>query len=125
MNSLTLNLPVESSVSAQIENSAYDVDTLMSLYQTMASLSEQMVLSAQEGDWDQVTETEQKVAQIAADLSARPTPAPRDEADRTQRVVLLKQMLRNDAIVRELAQPWLQELSRILKNGQPSLHARA
>lgn len=125
MNSLTLNLPVESSVPAQTEISAYDVDTLMSLYQTMANLSEQMVLSAREGDWDQVTETEQQVARIAADLSARPTPEPRDEQDRTQRVMLLKQMLRNDAIVRELAQPWLQELSRILKNGQHSLHARA
>lgn len=97
---------------------AYDADTLMSIYERMLALSEVMLTSAREGDWDTVTETEKQVASLAADMAARPSTPPKDEADRQARMALLKRMLANDAAVRDLAQPWMQELSQILKPGR-------
>jgi flagellar protein FliT len=116
MSSISLDLPPEANTA--LPQAAYDPDTLMSIYQRMTALSEIMVEAARGGDWDTVTETEKQVAALAADMAARPTTAPRDESDRQARMALLKRMLANDAIVRELAQPWMQELSQILKPGR-------
>ena len=120
MSSISLDYPPNSGHATAAAQSlpAYDPDTLMSIYERMLALSEVMLSSARAGDWDTVTETEKQVAALAADMAARPSTAPRDESDRQARMALLKRMLANDAAVRELAQPWMQELSQILKPGR-------
>ncbi len=116
MSSISLEFPAQTNVTPP--QPAYDADTLMSIYERMLALSEVMLTSAREGDWDTVTETEKQVAALAADMAMRPTTPPRDDADRVARMTLLKRMLANDAAVRELAQPWMQELTQILKPGR-------
>lgn len=94
-------------------------------YETMAAKSREMLLAARESDWDTLVRLEQDCAAIVAELrrggSARLT-----EAERKRKLEIIRGMLADDAEIRDLTEPWLAQLQRLIAgtSGQRKL-ARA
>lgn len=82
-------------------------------YEAIAGASRRMLKAARAGQWDEVSLEEDSCrALIAALKRARATGS--TPARREQRLALLRSMLADDAEIRELSEPWLQQLEALL-----------
>ncbi|NVD73067.1 flagellar protein FliT [Duganella sp. BJB1802] len=78
---------------------------VLSMYENIAGLSNQMAAAARLGDWDGLSRLE---AQCAS--AARPADAgvpSLSGAPRLRKIDLLKQILANDRAIRDVTEPWL------------------
>ncbi len=91
---------------------------IMQNYQQLSDLSGAMLAAARRGDWDTVISTEQLCARVIGELQSNPQPLPEKGPAQTERMRLLRKILADDAEVRDLAQPWMRELERILRNSR-------
>ena len=90
----------------------------MQSYQQLSDLSGAMLEAARRGDWDTVTSTERLCARVIGDLRRQPEQGPITETEHDERLRLLRKILADDAEVRDLAQPWMRELGRIIKGSR-------
>ena len=113
---------------------------LLSYYEAIEQASADMLSAARSGDWDEVVKLEgacvllitrlkqaaQLPVQLPVQLPARSaTHPPADpvavEAAKAKSR-LMQQILVNDAEIRQLAEPWLQELDDTLAGRRQTLH---
>jgi flagellar protein FliT len=81
---------------------------VLSMYENIAGLTNQMVLAARTGDWDDLTQLEgQCEAQAHAANGAL---AVVSGAPRVRKIELLKQILANDRAIRNITEPWMTRL---------------
>ena len=97
-------------------------DTLLAQYQAVENTTEQMLLAAQRNDWSEVTRLETECAEGIAkirelDAGTRLSPA---EVARKQRIMLA--ILRHDAQIRSLAEPWMTQLDQLINQTTGQLH---
>lgn len=90
----------------------------MHSYQQLSDLSGAMLEAARRGDWDTVTSTERICARVIGDMRQQPEAAPVSDSEHDARLRLLRKILADDAEVRDLAQPWMRELERIIKGSR-------
>lgn len=88
--------------------------SLPSIYSYLSSISGAMLEAARRGDWDAVTEGEQSCAQLVELLRTK-APMPANDIEREECMRIIRKVLADDAAIRELAQPWMQELDKILR----------
>ena len=89
-------------------------ESLPSIYSYFSDISTAMVEAAQRGDWDSVTEGEQSCARLVSLLQTK-APVPANEVERQECMRIIRKVLADDAAIRGLAQPWMQELDKILR----------
>ena len=78
---------------------------VLSMYENIAGLSNQMAAAARMGDFDGLSKLE---GQCAAEASAVETGVPAlSGAARQRKIDLLKQILANDRAVRDVTEPWI------------------
>jgi flagellar protein FliT len=81
---------------------------VLSMYENIAGLTNQMAAAARIGDMDRVGNLE---AQCASEASATSTGVPAlAGAQRLRKIDLLKQILANDREVRDLTDPWMNNI---------------
>lgn len=83
-------------------------------YRSIAQISEQLLASSREGDWDAAIALGQTYFQEVEALQTLDRQAPLQESERQQLHGLLVNILENDAITRELAIPRLAVLQDLL-----------
>ena len=84
---------------------------VLSMYENIAGLSNQMVAAARISDWDSLHQLEGQCAQQARGVAAG---APALEgAPRLRKIDLLKQILANDRAIRDVTEPWLNQVPGI------------
>jgi len=95
---------------------------LMNYYEAIEKASQDMLEAARAGNWDQVVKLEGACAVLIAQLknTAAEQPLPPDEAALKSR--LMQRILVNDAEIRQLAEPWLEDLDDILAGRPKTLH---
>ncbi len=95
---------------------------LMNYYEAIEKASQDMLEAARAGNWDQVVKLEGACAVLIAQLknTAAEQPLPPDEAELKSR--LMQRILINDAEIRQLAEPWLEDLDDILAGRPKTLH---
>ena len=95
---------------------------LMNYYDAIEKASQDMLAAARAGNWDQVVKLEGACAVLIAQLknAAAEQPLPPDEAELKSR--LMQRILLNDAEIRQLAEPWLEDLDDILAGRPKTLH---
>ena len=93
---------------------------LLNCYQAIEKASEDMLEAARNGNWDQVLKLEGACALLIAHLrnSAEQQALASDEAQFKSRI--MQRILVNDAEIRQLAEPWLEELDDLLA-GHPKI----
>ena len=97
-------------------------DSLLNFYEAIEQASQDMVSSARVGNWDQVMKLEGACAVLISQLKhhAARTELAADEAVLKSRI--MQRILVNDAQIRQLAEPWLDELDDLLSGRVPTVH---
>jgi flagellar protein FliT len=95
---------------------------LMHYYQAIEKASQDMLEAARAGNWDHVLKLEGACALLISQLksSAAKQPLADDEAQFKSRI--MQRILINDAEIRQLAEPWLDDLDEILAGRPKTLH---
>jgi flagellar protein FliT len=86
----------------------------MRTYESLAEKSTAMLEAARRREWDTVIEIERECEALLAGLKANGDLIPLDESARRRKVQLIRSLLVQDAEIRDLAQPWMAELSQAL-----------
>lgn len=81
---------------------------VLSMYENIAGLSNQMAAAARLGDWDGLSKLEDQCAS-AARATATGVPA-LNGAPRLRKIDLLKQILANDRDIRDMTDPWMNQV---------------
>ncbi|MDH4053632.1 MAG: flagellar protein FliT [Rubrivivax sp.] len=95
---------------------------LLSYYEAIEQASADMLSAAKVGDWDQVVKLEGACVLLISQLkhAARQLPLDAEAAKTKSRI--MQRILINDAEIRHLAEPWLQDLDNMLAGKRQVLH---
>jgi flagellar protein FliT len=95
---------------------------LLTYYEAIEQASADMLHAARHGDWDQVVKIEGACVLLISQLkhAARDTPLSAEEGQLKARI--MQRILVNDAEIRHLAEPWLDDLDQMLGGKPRTLH---
>jgi flagellar protein FliT len=95
---------------------------LLNYYQAIEKASQDMLEAARQGNWDQVLKLEGACALLISQLkhSAAEKALGDDEAQFKSRI--MQRILVNDAEIRQLAEPWLDDLDDLLAGRTQTFH---
>ena len=95
---------------------------LLNYYKAIERASQDMLEAARHGNWDEVLKLEGACALLISQLkqSASAEPLGQDEAQFKSRI--MQRILVNDAEIRQLAEPWLEQLDELLAGRTKTLH---
>lgn len=95
------------------------LDTLP-IYENMAIISEQMLDAARQADWDLLSALELRSSEYVELLKQKGGSEDQidnsDNALRERKVALIKKILTDDRDIRNLTEPWMKQLSELIKN---------
>jgi flagellar protein FliT len=94
----------------------------MHYYEAIEKASQDMLEAARSGNWDHVVKLESACALLISQLkhAAAAQTLGQDEAQLKSRI--MQRILVNDAEIRQLAEPWLEDLDNILAGRPKTLH---
>lgn len=103
---------------------------LLTYYQAIERASADMLEAARLGNWNEVVKLEGACVLLISQLKhAAQQPTHQEVADRKQaqaaaraKTRIMERILVNDAAIRHLAEPWLQDLEHRLGQRRPTLH---
>jgi flagellar protein FliT len=87
-------------------------------YETLSVLTGQMRTAAQEGEWDHLVELEQKCSRQVATMRPMDERSTLDETNRQRKIQLIKQILADDADIRNRTQTWMAQLQSIIQSNR-------
>jgi flagellar protein FliT len=95
---------------------------LLNYYEAIEKASADMLSAARSGDWDQVVKLEGACAVLISQLrhAANTRQLGCEEAQLKSRI--MQRILVNDAEIRQLAEPWLEDLDGLLAGRPKSIH---
>ena len=95
---------------------------LLSYYEAIERASQDMLEAARNGNWDQVVKLEGACALLISQLkhAAAGRPLGEDEAQLKSRI--MQRILVNDAEIRHLAEPWLEQIDDMLAGRPKTVH---
>ncbi len=85
--------------------------TLIHYYESLASSSREMVIAANEGDWNEVFRIEELCAHLITELNALKEWESLTPDQEKRKRALLRAILASDAEIRNLSEPWLSRIS--------------
>jgi flagellar protein FliT len=89
-------------------------DNIMQTYEALASLSGEMLEAARNAEWNRLISLEQASRKLVDTLPEADHPAPAESSHRVRRQKILMRILSDDAEIRSLTQPWMDEVSQFL-----------
>ncbi len=95
------------------QNTPHDV---LALYQEVEKLTGSMLSAAHRADWDKLVELEAGCADCIESLKGCNVPAQLSEEARREKIELLKRILSNDREIRQLTEPWMKSLGKLLES---------
>jgi flagellar protein FliT len=85
----------------------------LTMYENVAEITGEMAAAARGCDWDRLAELEANCARQMAFLM-RVTPPELTAEDRQRKVGIIRQILQHDREIRDLAVPWMQQLTSLI-----------
>jgi flagellar protein FliT len=89
---------------------------IVSVYEAMVGITDQMLATATDNDWDRVVQLEQQCAACVRQLKASGDGAPLAGQERVRKANAIRKMLASDRKIRDLTQPWMAKLSALMNN---------
>jgi flagellar protein FliT len=89
---------------------------VVSVYEAMVAITDQMVQAASDSDWDRLVLLEQQCAALVRALKESEPPSALEGASRERKVVAIRKMLDDDRKIRDLTLPWMAKLSALINN---------
>lgn len=97
-------------------------ESLFDYYQAIESASSNMLAAAHVEDWDQVVRFEGACAVLIEQLRFKAKQEELAPEQRKAKAQIMQRILRNDAEIRLLAEPWLNELGEMMNPQSYRLH---
>ncbi|MFZ1546868.1 MAG: flagellar protein FliT [Candidatus Nitrotoga sp.] len=85
-------------------------------YEFLSSITTQMRVAATHGHWDQLVELEKKCSRHVELMKTQDLGISPDENTRLRKVQLIRQILADDAEIRNQTEPWVAQLQRIMNS---------
>lgn len=79
-------------------------------YESLSGMLTTMIRAAEQGDWEQVAGMESSFKPIIDQIRSTTAEERLSDDERRQKIQVIKQILRDDARLRELANPWMTKL---------------
>jgi flagellar protein FliT len=95
---------------------------LLSYYEALERASNDMLAAARAADWDQVVKLEGACVLLIAQLKHAATEKPLATDESKVKSRIMQRILVNDAEIRQLAEPWLDELDQMVSGRSRTLH---
>jgi flagellar protein FliT len=95
---------------------------LLQYYEAIEQASQQMLDAARGGDWDLVVKLEGACAVLIAQLKHAAAQRELGREERQLKGRIMQRILVNDAEIRTLAEPWLEDLDRLMAGRPKMLH---
>ena len=87
---------------------------LLSYYEAIENASHDTLTAARAGDWDTVVKLEGACAVLIAQLKHASEDHPLGPDEAALKTRIMQRILVNDAEIRNLAEPWINDLSRMM-----------
>src|SRR5450830_1505798 len=107
-----LAIPTNRNAKAKIMDGA----EVISLYESVADLTDQMLAAARQEDWDLLSRLESDCAHVVNVLKQNEASVRLSDDRRDRKIAILKKILEDDRDIRNLTDPGLQKLSALIKN---------
>ena len=95
---------------------------LLNYYEAIEQASQDMLEAARNGNWDKVVKLEGACAVLISQLKHAATRQALGPEEAQLKSRIMQRILLNDAEIRQLAEPWLEELDHILAGRPKTLH---
>ncbi|MEO5696565.1 MAG: flagellar protein FliT [Burkholderiaceae bacterium] len=95
---------------------------LLHYYEAIEQASHDMLDAARNGDWDHVVKLEGACALLIAQLKRNAAAAPLATEEARLKSKIMQRILVNDAEIRQLAEPWLEDLDNLLAGRPKTVH---
>jgi flagellar protein FliT len=96
--------------------------SLLQYYKAIENASRKMLEAAKSEDWDGVMHLESTCAVLIAQLRSRSRSAQLAPGERKEKTLIMQRILRTDAEIRTLAEPWLTDLAFITEQRAAPMH---
>lgn len=96
--------------------------SLLQYYQAIEKASQDMLAAARNGNWDQVLKLEGACALLISQLKQTATGKALDSDEAQFKSRIMQRILVNDAEIRQLAEPWLDDLDDLLAARPKTVH---
>ena len=88
--------------------------SLLDYYKAIENASQRMLAAARSEDWDQIMHLEGTCAVLIAQLRHKSRSLHLAPDERKEKVRIMQRILRTDAEIRVLAEPWLSDLEQLM-----------
>jgi flagellar protein FliT len=88
--------------------------TLLDYYKAIESASQQMLVAAQTENWDHVVQLESTCAVLIEQLRGKARNNKLSSEERREKLRIMQRILRTDAEIRLLAEPWLSDIELLV-----------
>ncbi len=95
---------------------------LLGFYEAIEQASADMLHAARTGNWDEVVKLEGACVLLIAQLKQAAASQPLQPEEATIKTRIMQRILLNDAEIRHLAEPWLEDLESLLAGRPAVLH---
>lgn len=96
--------------------------TLLNYYEAIERASADMLDAARNGNWDEVVKLEGACAVLISQLKHAAKEQNLQAEDSRLKSRIMQRILLNDAEIRHLAEPWLEDLDNMLAGKSKTLH---
>lgn len=97
-------------------------ETLLSYYEAIERASSDMLAAARDGNWDEVVKLEGACAVLISQLKQVAQSQALKEDESKVKARIMQRILLNDAEIRHLAEPWLEDLDNMLHGRSKTVH---
>jgi flagellar protein FliT len=91
-------------------------EDILTVYETVADLTGQMLVAATDNEWDQLVLLEKQCSDEVKVLRANEGSLALSGAARQRKVEIIKKVLADDRRIRDLTMPWMAQLSKLIQN---------
>jgi flagellar protein FliT len=91
-----------------------DTEKLINTYDRLSRTTGCMLHAAQRGDWERLVVLEKDCAGLVAELSALEREDALPRGVRARKHALIRKVLADDAAIRNITEPWVQQLGSML-----------
>ena len=91
---------------------------VLSLYESVADMTDKMLAAARKRDWEEMVVLESRVASHVETLKSGEPPAALTGEKRLRKVQIIQKILADDRQIRDITEPWMAELARLMKSSQ-------
>nr|WP_314544470.1 flagellar protein FliT [uncultured Massilia sp.] len=91
---------------------------VVSVYEAMVGITDQMLAAASSNDWDRLVQLEHQCAACVRQLKDNGDGQQLAGQERARKVDAIRKMMAADRKIRDLTQPWMANLSALMNNNQ-------